>query len=550
MLNGPINQIKEFQDKKLPLQQFSKNLSDSEDYVQKRREAHLDRNQFARSQSQSHSYSHMQSQPSASVSEERETSEGEKPKGILKKSQAYVPRVHERITNYQYNVEQTQSKYQSTLPWNSKICRENSQDSMIRKTASSPCLFVKNKTPIRMSGNFTNMNKLRNDETHTNGLENISIYQKDKETISDPTKLSAKKPGHFYNDFFPPASSENDTGPSQSMLMETTRMASVCENNNIPVISQTQVPEVINNSISSNSSQHNCRTLFQPSQCSNKNSNILSTNDQRTFSSSITISLSSEKKTEKDQLRSINSRNITSSASNNNAPFSSASSSCTDSRYSSCEPKAKNFLNSNSVTTDDRGKNKDEGRTNTGETGEEISEKLGVNQMICNSNSSEEEEIQKELSTILTNTNGHKDVNTGSALHQPRFLQNPMKYNPKNFSKTSSNLNSFEYLDVRNSDSEKQICPNDTQKVSEHQDFPISVLDNTISNFSLPKPGSLKSDLSINVPPSENGKYGLSLTHPAAATTLPPTSDVSISTQVAQDSVTNAKSEYENMFIG
>ena len=149
ILQGPINQIKEFQDKKLPLQQFSKNLSDSEDYVQKRREANLDRNLFTRSQSQSHSYLHVQSQPS-SFSEERESSEGERPKGILKKSHAYVPRVHERISNYQYNVEQTQSKHQSTLPWNSKICRENSQESMIRKTASSPCLFVKNKTPMRM----------------------------------------------------------------------------------------------------------------------------------------------------------------------------------------------------------------------------------------------------------------------------------------------------------------------------------------------------------------------------------------------------------------
>ena len=154
--------------------------------------------------------------------------------------------------------------------------------------------------------------------------------------------------------------------------------------------------------------------------------------------------------------------------------------------------------------------------------------------MICNSNSSEDEEIQKELSTILTNTNGHKDASPGS-LPQPRFLQNPMKYNPK---KTLFNLNSSEYLDVRNSETEKQIYTNDSQKVSEHQDFPISVLDNTISNFSLPKSGSWKSDLSINVPPApatENENFSSLVPLPA--------SDVSISIQDGQDSAIDAKSE-------
>lgn len=91
------------------------------------------------------------------------------PKGILKSSNyPQVPRVNERIRALQDNIDETQSKPLSTLPWNTKLCKTGSGESLLRKTASSPCLFVKKssvkiktrKSPIKLYSTVTNVSDL------------------------------------------------------------------------------------------------------------------------------------------------------------------------------------------------------------------------------------------------------------------------------------------------------------------------------------------------------------------------------------------------------
>ena len=147
-LQGSIEQIKTFQERKQilvvnhqqqqqqknpPQQQFvRRNVSDSEDSVARRNDE-VNRNvPLPRSQS----VLHLAAQNSALDQRGR-------PKGILKtsnnNSSGGTLRVKERISSYHHSIQEDKTKHQTTLPWNSRVCREDPpQDSLIRKTASSP----------------------------------------------------------------------------------------------------------------------------------------------------------------------------------------------------------------------------------------------------------------------------------------------------------------------------------------------------------------------------------------------------------------------------
>ena len=148
ILYGSVEQIKAFQERKAPV---LPNLSTLPRNPEKRKE---DGNYPVR-----RSTSVLQIPPTEKV--------GEKPraKGIMKPSVS-VPRVHERIQSYQSSIEETQTKRQSALPWASKLVQpEVFQKSNLRKTASSPCLFVmKNpvkiktqKAPMKLFGTISNL---------------------------------------------------------------------------------------------------------------------------------------------------------------------------------------------------------------------------------------------------------------------------------------------------------------------------------------------------------------------------------------------------------
>ena len=151
ILYGSVEQIKAFQERKAPAVPSMSSLPRN---PEKRKE---DGNYPVR-----RSTSVLQIPPTEKVGEKQ------RPKGILK-STVSVPRVHERIQSYQSSIEENQSKRQSALPWANKLVSpEVSQRSNLRKTASSPCLFVKKnsvkiktqKTPIKLFGTITSVSNL------------------------------------------------------------------------------------------------------------------------------------------------------------------------------------------------------------------------------------------------------------------------------------------------------------------------------------------------------------------------------------------------------
>ena len=129
VLQGSIQQIRTFQEQKLPVKSHvPRNLSDSEDTIA--RKQMISRNDNI---SRSQSVLHLASQDSHLDGRGR-------PKGILKnnpssQSSSGTLRVKERINSYHHSIEEDRTKHQATLPWNSKICKqEQHQHSLIRKT--------------------------------------------------------------------------------------------------------------------------------------------------------------------------------------------------------------------------------------------------------------------------------------------------------------------------------------------------------------------------------------------------------------------------------
>jgi len=151
ILQNSIEQIKAFQETKLPDSYFPPRWRDS------------------RSDSDSSCDRTILTKSTSMACLSRPRGDTTVPKGILKTNNyPQVPRVNERIRALQNNIDETKSKPMSTLPWNSRLCKNDSGESMLRKTASSPCLFVKKssvkiktrKSPIKLYSTITNVSNL------------------------------------------------------------------------------------------------------------------------------------------------------------------------------------------------------------------------------------------------------------------------------------------------------------------------------------------------------------------------------------------------------
>jgi len=135
------------------------------------------------------------------------------PKGILKASNhPHVPRVNERIQALQSNIDKTQTQPLSTLPWNSKLCKADSSESMLRKTASSPCLFVKKssvkiktrQSPIKLYSTMTNVTNLLEEKLsslHTKELHEWESNENDQHLAPRDTACMGKSHEQSDNTF-------------------------------------------------------------------------------------------------------------------------------------------------------------------------------------------------------------------------------------------------------------------------------------------------------------------------------------------------------------
>ena len=188
ILYGSVEQIKAFQERKAPAVQ---SLSTLPRNPEKRKE---DGNYPVR-----RSTSVLQIPPTEKVGEML------RPKGILKPSVS-VPRVQERIQSYQDSIEETQSKRQSALPWATKLVPpEVCQKSNLRKTASSPCLFVKKssvkiktqKAPIKLFGTITSLSNLIGEP-----LSHVSETESEQdEILQDAAVCSARSRGNSLEEY-------------------------------------------------------------------------------------------------------------------------------------------------------------------------------------------------------------------------------------------------------------------------------------------------------------------------------------------------------------
>ena len=471
-LQGPIEQIKEFQEKKVSSsqsQQFSRNLSDSEDIVNRGQETC--KNDFVTRSQSIHNIA-ASSRPSPATDRT-----GISHKGILKKPTAHVPRVTERISNYQQNIQETNSKHQATLPWNTKVCRKDSEAPPIRRAASSPCLFVKQscvniktrKTPIKLFGTITSMgnlieerlsNVLGKDPNHCINDENVTSFMSETSGNS-PDKSQA-------------ASQDDASRIYQSALTEA--QAPKSENNNIPSIAPTlqafsglNTNQNFSNSIQNpgknvqlaptvtnlhtwmrnDHSAEAARTLPTPSSIMRNRSGTEPREESASLKSVSSVSSRPPRSSlsphhlfrgDEAKLEKINSERLR---------FYERSPPALD---PTCDPfyrrGDKNSMTSGVAEKGERGSLR-------GENVIRESEEMSVRQRICNNpehfNSSEDEEIQKELSSILTNGQGETDT---KSVHRPRFLTNPMKYESNHGSKTFSNYAQSELTDTTSSDIE------------------------------------------------------------------------------------------------
>ena len=462
-LQGPIEQIKEFQDKKVSSsQQFSRNLSDSEDIVNRGQETC--KNDFVTRSQSVHNIA-AASRPSPAT--DRTGSQ----RGILKKPNPHVPRVTERISHYQQNIQETNSKHQATLPWNTKICKKDSEAPAIRRAASSPCLFVKQscvniktrKTPIKLFGTITSMGNLIEER-----LSNV-LGKDPNHCINDENVTSGNSPDKSQ------AASQDDARRTYQSA-HTEAQAPKSENNNIPNIAPTiQAFSGLNtNQNYSNTIQNHGKNVQLPPTVTNlhtwmgKDHSSESVRTLPTTSFVMRNRSGTEPREESASLESVSSvcsrpprsslsphyvfrgdeaklEKINSERLRFYEPSPPAPDPTCDPFYRSGD---KNSMTSGVAEKGERGSHR-------GENVIRESEEMSVRQRICNNpehfNSSEDEEIQKELSSILTNGQGETDT---KSVHRPRFLTNPMKYESNHGSKTFSNYAQSELTDTTSSDIE------------------------------------------------------------------------------------------------
>ena len=466
-LQGPIGQMKEYQDKRVASQQFSRNLSDSEDIIVNRQETC--KNDFVTRSQSVHNVAASRPSPATERGIHR---------GILKKTNPQVPRVSERINNYQQNIQETNSKHQATLPWSTKICRKDSEAPAIRRAASSPCLFVKQscvniktrKTPIKLFGTITSMGNLI-EEKLSNVLGKDPIHCINDENVTFLNEALGNSPNKSQT-----ASSQDDAGRIYQSA-QSVAQAPKSENNNIPSISsptlqahsglntnqnfsntiqnpgqKVQLAPTVTNLHTWMRNDHSAeaaRTLPTPSSIMRNRSGTEPREESASLKSVSSVSSRPPRSSvsphhlfrgDEAKLEKINSERLR---------FYEQSPPTLD---PTCDPfyrrGDKNSMTSGVAEMGERGSLR-------GENVIRESEEMSVRQRICNNpehfNSSEDEEIQKELSSILTNGQGETDT---KSVHRPRFLTNPMKYESNHGSKTFSNYAQSELTDTTSSDIE------------------------------------------------------------------------------------------------
>ena len=193
ILQNSIEQIKAFQESKIPESYFPPRHRDSKS------DSSCDRSSLTKSTSLA-----CLSTPGQGAT---------LPKGILKTSNhPHVPRVNERIQALQSNIDKTKTQPLSTLPWNSKLCKADSGESMLRKTASSPCLFVKKscvkiktrQSPIKLYGTMTNVTNLLEEKLsslHTKELHEWESNENDQQLAPRDTACMGKSHEQSDNTF-------------------------------------------------------------------------------------------------------------------------------------------------------------------------------------------------------------------------------------------------------------------------------------------------------------------------------------------------------------
>ena len=433
-LQAPIEQIKAFQDKKAPVeQQFSRNLSDIEDNMA----GQVKNDNFIRSQSTLNIASH------ASTTRTR-------PKGILKQPNQNVAKVQDRIFSYKQNIEDTKSKHQKTLPWNSKICSVDKTPSSLRKTCSSPCLFVdknsvkikQGKTPVKLFGTMTTVANLI-EETLAAKVSKESNHGQTDESSAENFVKSASEQG-----ISPENLLEYDVRMHQS-TNERSREASEVKNKNIPTELKTKHLDSNYSNNSHRMQNYSVKYVQTNKNNINFNGDGLSVSSIRTSgsmsptmtSSPVTSVLSSAESSLKNiKSASANSSLLpsqsvmsTENISNNSKIFSHSNDVCLSSsnKTVACGMFCADKDTISMTLGDDISEIGREGVKAGGEPVTDLSQEMSVKQRSSNNpehfNSSSDEEIQKELSSILTN--GHPRTDTTSLL-RPRFLTNPMKFNP------------------------------------------------------------------------------------------------------------------------
>ena len=319
---------------------------------------------------------------------------------------SYVARVQARITSYEQSAEAARSPGQATLPWSSKLCGDTAAASL-RRAASSPCLFVKQssvkiktktgKPPIKLFGTVTSVGSLIEGP-----LSNV-LGKDANHCETDASDRSAPVPGREVRGFSLQRSVAASPPPCSRHSAPRTQTEK-CEDNNINTSSSYPLPG--HHSLNNN---HDTYSYGEHGET------------PRSVTTSPPVSASRLPAAPTSDLRATRSA---SRPREQLQPLARTASVCTDSPWSclETEPAPAPAPAPPPVTVGHTSYSQGEGR---------VPQEVSVTQRSCNNpehfNSSEDEEIQKELSSILTN--GQLESETHSVA-RPRFPTSRLRLVP------------------------------------------------------------------------------------------------------------------------
>ena len=315
---------------------------------------------------------------------------------------SYVARVQQRITSYEQSAEAARRPGQATLPWSSRLCGD-SEAASLRRAASSPCLFVKQssvriqtktgKPPIKLFGTVTSVGSL------IEGTLSNVLGKDANHCETDASDTRASMPGREVRGF----SLQRSVAASPPRTPCSPHSApEKCEDNNINTSSG--VPLLGHHSLNNN---HDTYSYGEHGET------------PRSVTTSPPVSAARLPPAPAPGLRATRSA---SRPREQLQPLAHTASVCTDSPWSCLETEPAPAPAPPPVTVGHISYSQGEGR---------VPQEVSVTQRSCNNpehfNSSEDEEIQKELSSILTN--GQLESETHSVA-RPRFPTNRLRLAP------------------------------------------------------------------------------------------------------------------------